>query len=255
MRTKYLLRVLPKNIRPYQIQNLTSVFATDISRNSVYQKMKDFYYAHLPLNLVRHRNYFNNNKRGFGENPFHSMWYLLFSEFKPVNCLEIGVYRGQVLTLWSMLARHFNYACKVAGVSPFSTAGDEVSKYIDVDYLADTIMNHEHFKLNKPDLCVDFSNGAKARNFISSRKWDLIYIDGSHDVDIVQSDFDLCLQNLADNGIIVMDDSSLYFDYEARDGSFAGHPGPSKIAKEIAQFKLNLIGGVGHNNIFKGRRT
>jgi len=47
-----------------------------------------------------------------------------------------------------------------------------------------------------------------------------------------------------------MDDSSLYFDYQAAPGAFSGHPGPSKVAKEISQKQLKLIGGIGHNNIF-----
>ena len=47
-----------------------------------------------------------------------------------------------------------------------------------------------------------------------------------------------------------MDDSSLYFDYKPGPDSFAGHSGPSKVAKEISQNQLKLVGGVGHNNIF-----
>ena len=31
---------------------------------------------------------------------------------------------------------------------------------------------------------------------------------------------------------------------------FIGHPGPSKVAKEIACKKMRLFGAVGHNNIF-----
>jgi len=34
------------------------------------------------------------NRRGFGENAFHTMWYLLLEEFKPATFLEIGVFRG-----------------------------------------------------------------------------------------------------------------------------------------------------------------
>jgi hypothetical protein len=40
------------------------------------------------------RHYFNQCRRGFGEDAFHAMWFLLFRQFRPVSFLEIGVYRG-----------------------------------------------------------------------------------------------------------------------------------------------------------------
>ena len=252
MKKKFLKRFLPKIIRSYQPLTLSEVFQKGLSRKDIYEIMDDFYYQHLPWQFVEHRKYFSKNSRGFGEDAFHSMWYLLFSEFKPVNCLEIGVYRGQVLTLWGLLTKHLNYRCDIGCISPFSSAGDSVSKYIDtVNYLDDTLVNHQYFNLETPEICVEFSTSEKAKLFISQKKWDLIYIDGSHDYDIVCQDFESSLNNLAPNGIIVMDDSSLYFDYPPKEGTFAGHPGPSRVAKEIAQNKLNMLGGVGHNNIFQ----
>jgi hypothetical protein len=252
MKKKFLLRLLPKMLRSYRPAALSEIFLKKLSRNEIYEIMDDFYFQHLPLQFVKHRKYFSKNSRGFGEDAFHSMWYLLFSEFKPVNCLEIGVYRGQTLTLWGLLARHFKYSCNIECVSPFSSAGDSVSKYNnEIDYLDDTLKNHKYFNLGDPKYCVEFSNSDKAKSFISQKKWDLIYIDGSHDYDIVCDDFETSLKNLAPKGIIVMDDSSLYFDYAPGKKSFAGHPGPSRVAKEIVQNKMHLLGGVGHNNIFQ----
>lgn len=213
--------------------------------------MKNYYERHLPWKFIQHRKYFSDNQRGFGEDAFHSMWYRIFNEFKPINCLEIGVYRGQSLTLWQLLARHIGYKAEIAGVSPFSSAGDSVSNYLDsVDYLEDTKKNHDAFDLDYPEFCIEYSTSDAAKNFISKTKWDLIYIDGSHDYDIVCEDWKISVQNLAEGGLIVMDDSSLYFDYVAGPGSFSGHPGPSRVAQEISQNELQLLGGVGHNNIF-----
>ena len=39
------------------------------------------------------------------------------------------------------------------------------------------------------------------------------FYHGNHDYKIVKSDFELSISNLSDNGFIVMDDSSLYFDF------------------------------------------
>ena len=56
---------------------------------------------------------------------------------------------------------------------------------------------------------------------------------------------------MSDDGFIVLDDSSLYFDFQQKKfGGFTGHPGPSKVAKDIAMKKMQFFGAVGHNNIF-----
>ena len=85
---------------------------------------------------------------------------------------------------------------------------------------------------------------------IEERK-NLIYIDGNHDYEVVKSDFELSMKNLSNDGFIVIDDSSLYFDFQQKKyGGFTGHPGPSKVAKDIAMEKTRFFGAVGHNNIF-----
>jgi len=247
----FLKRLLTNFLNKNASETITDILANSTNRNSIYKEMVDFYEKQLPWELVKHRKYFSENQRGFGEDAFHSMWYRIFNEFKPVNCLEIGVYRGQSLTLWKILANQLGYKARIAGVSPFSSAGDSVSNYLEqLDYLDDVKKNHDVFGLDYPEFCKEYSNSQVAKTFISQTNWDLIYIDGSHEYEIVCEDWALSVQNLAQGGLIVMDDSSLYFEYAAGPGSFAGHPGPSRVAKEIAQKELQLLGGVGHNNIF-----
>jgi len=43
-------------------------------------------------------------------------------QFAPGSFLEIGVYRGQVLSLISLLAKLEQKHCDIAGISPFSSA-------------------------------------------------------------------------------------------------------------------------------------
>jgi hypothetical protein len=179
------------------------------------------------------------------------MWYLLFLEFRPKNCLEIGVYRGQVVSLWSALSKSLNFDCKITGLSPFSSVGhDHYSN--DINYLEDTKNNFDFFKLPYCEFVQELSTSENAIKYMKSKKWDLIYIDGNHDYEIALSDFLIAQDNLSENGIIVMDDSSLYFDYTNR--GFPGFPGPSKVAKENAMKTMELIGGVGHNNIFRKKK-
>src|SRR5688572_12504381 len=105
-----------------------------------------FRYFHrcLPPSIKAHRRYFQRKRRGFGEDAFHTMWFLLLQEFRPRNFLEIGVYRGQTLSLIALLARHFGFVCEVHGISPFSSAGDSVSRYSQgIDYYDDTLRSEE----------------------------------------------------------------------------------------------------------------
>src|SRR5882724_5990251 len=98
--------------------------------NGFYAKCFRYFHTRLSLELRAHRSYFAARQRGFGEDAFHVMWFLIFREFKPRQFLEIGVYRGQTLSLATLLQRIFGCAGDVAGVSPFSSAGDSVSKYM-----------------------------------------------------------------------------------------------------------------------------
>ncbi len=75
----------------------------------------------MPQELKAHRGYFK--QRGFGENPFHVMWYLLFQQFKPANFLEIGVFGGQTISLVALCAHLKDLPCQTYGISPFVPVG------------------------------------------------------------------------------------------------------------------------------------
>ena len=220
-------------------------------RNELHAYMHHYLLHLAPIPLREHRYYFSQNMRGFGEGALHSMWWTIFQEFKPKLVLEIGVYRGQVVTLWGLAAKLLDFQCEVHGVSPFSPAGDQVSVYMDnLDYLKDTLSSNRHFDLADPYFIKAYSTDVDAINYIKSRKWDLIYIDGNHDYPVALADYLLCKDALADGGILVMDDSSLNTDFIPPTFSFAGHPGPSKVVQELAMNELHFLGGVGHNNVF-----
>lgn len=211
-----------------------------------------YFHLQLPSELREHRGYFIQNRRGFGEDAFHVMWFLLFREFRPENFLEIGVYRGQTLSLAALLQRQMAYAGTTTGISPFTSAGDSVSKYRrDVDYQQDTLNNFAHFSLPKPSLLKAFSTDADAVKLISSREWDCIYIDGNHDYDIALKDWEVCATHLKPNGLIVMDDSGLTTGYRPPLFATGGHPGPSKVAQEIDRTKFREVLQVGHNRVFQ----
>jgi len=222
--------------------------------NDVYMYFHHYFNHKLPKEIKNHREYIIKNKKGFGEDAFHAMWYKLMDEYKPKNLLEIGVYRGQVVSNWTLIGKLLNQNINVSGISPFSSFGDSVSEYLkDLDYYQDVQETFEELNLSKPTFIKGFSNDDKAVEYIKSKKWDMVYIDGGHDYKDVLFDYKLCLENLSDRGIIVIDDSSLYTDYNPLLFSFKGHPGPSLVAREYADKEMEFLGAVGHNCVYMKR--
>lgn len=219
--------------------------------NDVYEIFLNSF-KELPSKFIKHREYFSQG-RGFGEDAFHAMWYYLFEQFRPMNVLEIGVFRGQTISLFQMLVKHFNYDADIWGLAPLAAVNDSVSQFpTDVDYEKDIESNYAYFDLGVPKLFKASSIEKKARQFIKSRKWDLIYIDGNHDMPYVLSDYMNCADALTKDGILVIDDSSLNRDFN-RKGSFKGHVAPSEVLDKIAVHEFDLILSVGHNNVLKNK--
>ena len=221
-------------------------------RNELYGYMHHYFANLCPKPVRRHRQYYCKNNRGFGEHAFHAMWWLLLREFRPGRCLEIGVYRGQVISLWGLIGTTLHFPCEVHGISPFSATGDAVSAYDeDIPYRDDTLASFRAFDLEAPTLIVADSKDARASRHISSLAWDLIYVDGNHDYDTALSDFKLSRDNLRSGGLLVMDDASLGTSFRPPRFAFAGHPGPSRVVREEANSQLEHLGWVGHNNVFR----
>jgi hypothetical protein len=217
-----------------------------------YERCFQYFHTRLPDSLRKHRTYFESNGRGFGEKSFHVMWFLLFREFSLESFLEIGVYRGQTLSLAALLSRYFGYSCFVQGISPFSSAGDSVSEYLERDdYYSDTFKNFAHFSLPVPKLLKALSTDDAAVELIASREWSCIYIDGNHDYATVRQDWNLCSAHLRSGGLIVLDDAGLTTKYSPPIFATGGHPGPSQLAQEIDQSRFREILQVGHNRVFQ----
>ena len=212
-----------------------------------------YFHRQLPDDLRAHRQYFQRDHRGFGEDVFHTMWFLLFREFQPKSFLEIGVYRGQILSLLALLQKQWAGSIDVTGISPFTPLSDSVSRYMkDIDYLTDTLQNFERFNLPPPQLVRARSTDREAVDHIASRSWDCIYIDGGHDYETVKADWKVCSRSLVLNGIIVLDDAALYTSYRLpQPFNFKGHPGPSRVADEVDRSRFREILQVGHNRVFQ----
>lgn len=264
-----LRRYIEGNIRAHQAQAaLREVLAApapalhDFTRSDWSRSLKEptafyldalrYFHNELPDEVRKHRAYFKIARRGFGEDAFHTLWWMLFEKFRPAQFLEIGVYRGQTLTLAALLKRHFGIEGNVVGISPFLPAGDLVSTYRkDVNYLDDTQANFAHFQLPQPELVKAFSTDEAAKSRIAAQAWDLVYIDGNHDYEVALEDWKNCSAASKPGGLIALDDSGLSSSYQPPLFATGGHPGPSRLAREIDRSHFEEILQVGHIRIFQ----
>lgn len=228
-----------------------------MNRNEIYKYFLFHFYKYSSKKISKHRYYFSQKKRGYGEDAFHSMWSYLFYKFQPISILEIGVYRGQTLSLFKILSEQLGLKSEVFGISPLDSSADEFSSYVNIDYESDISLNFKKFNLQKPKIIKSLSASQESREFIKSKEWDLIYVDGSHDYEDVVRDVKISINNLKSGGFLVLDDSSLFTEFDPelnvkfKVKSFKGHEGPSAVFQEMLKRKdCTLFLGVGHNNVF-----
>ncbi len=205
-------------------------------------------YLFLPKKYKRHRQFFRSDQRGFGEDAFHAVWKYVFSKYKPSSCLEIGVYRGQTISLWKMIQIDMKIDGCIQGLTPLSSIDDAVSEYVEINYYDDISKNYAFFDLGSPNIVQGMSTNEAVKREFAADSYDLVYVDGGHDYETVLNDYTFSLKILKHGGVLCFDDSSLYFETE---GKFKGHPGPSAVVTQFALKELDYLFTAGHLNFFR----
>lgn len=191
---------------------------------------------------------------GFGELSFTWSWKILVDSL-PDNFkfLEIGVYKGRVLSQVGMLAKNINKKCSILGVTPLSESGDKYSNYEKDNYLE--IIQQNFKKLNNTIDNLKIIKGYSQNKDVIERvskeeKYNMIFIDGSHDYQDVVHDILTYSKLLIIGGYLVMDDASLYLNYSY--GQFKGHADVSKACKDYLENnkKFEELYAVGHNRVW-----
>ena len=140
--------------------------------------------------LFEHKSFFDGAVMGYGPVCFHFLWDQLVHEGPEVmRFLEIGVYKGQVLSLMGLLAKYYNKTIYVTGISPFSGDGDKYSEYNPNEPYKQLVLNYcKQYSDIPPTLIEAKSQDSLAISQVAKENYDILYIDGCHDYEVVKGD-------------------------------------------------------------------
>jgi len=205
--------------------------------------------------LKSHRDQVEYMQLGFGDREFSWLWKLLVDIMpQSFKALEIGVYKGQVISLWSLLAERENKDAQIFGITPLSGIQDEIcAAHEDLNYYQEIKNTFNVFNLDFNQLTI-IKGLSQDKYIIEEAKkyseYDIIYIDGNHSYQGVVDDLNNYCSMLKIGGYLVCDDSSNYTTLPYY--RFKGIETVSRACRDILynndQFKH--LASVGHNNIF-----
>ena len=154
--------------------------------------------------LKAYRDWIEANAFGFGERCFLWMWNEIVKKMpNEFTFMEIGVFRGQILAIVSLLAERHGKKVRRIGITPLDTSDG----HWESDYEADIIRLHDVFNIKDDyELIRLDSTNPNAIKLASQNPPDVLYIDGGHTYEVVKSDLTHYLPILKVGGTLVIDD-------------------------------------------------
>jgi hypothetical protein len=228
--------------------------------------------------LKAHRDWVEKNAWGFGDRAFHYMWYLILRDDvlkrpKP-KLLEIGVYKGQVISLWALIAIQLQSSAMVTAISPFESAKpwfaqsrvlnriaqmlfkayrDDIRSanlYENENYLECVHRIFRQFGLSEANVTFlrGYSQDPHVYQQVTDRAFDVIYIDGGHRYEQVIQDLTNYSRLVTAGGYLVLDDASCN-----QPGSkfWKGHESVSRAADDWGAPGFTNVLNVGHNRVYR----
>lgn len=226
--------------------------------------------------LKAHRDWVESNLWGFGDRGFHYLWLLILqhlgaaSSAEPLSALEVGVYKGQVISLWALCAHRLGVDLKITAISPFAgtiarTRFIRILKrlfqpsyrkmianhnmYHQDDYLAACQTIFKQFGLPFEKVRTLRGSSADPKIYAQAKDllFDLVYIDGDHSFEGSRTDIVQYGPLIKPGGFLVMDDASCELPGQ---GFFKGHASVSKAARIIPSLGFKNVLNVGHNRVY-----
>ena len=225
--------------------------------------------------LKSHRDFVEENEWGMGFRAFHYMWVLLLEDchqrFGHVRSLEIGVYMGQVISLWGLIAKNRGLDVEISAISPFSgnqprlrfirsickrfspryqARKEAGSLYYDDDFLGRSRFIYEKFAgdFSSVKIYKGLSTDRNIQRKIAENRFHIIYVDGDHSFEAASADIAFYAPLIEPGGYLVMDDAA-YFLPGTR--GFRGYESVARACEKIEPMGFRNILNVGHNRIYQ----
>lgn len=203
--------------------------------------------------LKAHRDWVEQNGFGFGERSFLWMWWLIIDKMPDeFSFMEIGVYKGQILSLVKLIANMQGKKVIRYAITPLT--GDNW-QYQDSDYAKDIETIHDQFGLEKDyHIFQGLSSDTAIISETRQLKVDILYVDGAHDHLSVFNDLVTYYPIVNKDGYIVCDDACN--DLHLASGYFHGHQSCTDGVNEFFNMRAHkdqfeFVGNVVHNRIYK----
>jgi hypothetical protein len=234
-------------------------FPKEIRHRKLYElfekKIEDFDLQNQNI-LQKHHNL---TKESWHELIFYYMWLLLIQSV-PNNFkfLEIGVYKGRVLSLIELLNKHLNKNGIIKGISPLSTTGDKYAAYENLNYYKCIENNYKKLGLDIKNINI-IQGYSQDPNIVkkASDQYDIIFIDGCHDYEIVCKDIENYGSMIKKNGLLVIDDCACHIDFPyskhtERGVPYYGYTDVSNAVKDkIDTTKFKFLFAISHNIVWQ----
>lgn len=226
--------------------------------------------------LAGHRKYIEENLLGFGDAAFHSMWARILEaaihRHKKVRALEIGVFKGQVISLWGLLGATFNWPIGITAISPLKgtplpkTKTMHKIKWLISKKYRERIRNSDFYENDKYEeniqgifskynleyskirMLKGFSTDQKIISETKNLQFEILYVDGDHTFEGALHDFRVYGAKVVKGGWLVADDAGC-----SLPGTkfWKGHEAVSRAVQVLPSLGFKNVLNVGHNRVFE----
>lgn len=226
--------------------------------------------------LLRHRAYVERHQLGYGDAAFHALWGCLLpaaaARYGRIRALEIGVFKGQVISLWALLARELALELEIHALTPLTgnppkpkTIWNRIRYRLDRAYREEVatgnfyptedyeLIIRDHFKYHQLSFdTVKLHRGystdpALLANLVDAR-FEVIYVDGDHREAGARHDFATFGAKVVPGGWLIADDAA--FDLPGTT-FWKGYPQVTAALSELAPLGFVNVLNVGHNRVFQ----
>jgi len=227
--------------------------------------------------LAAHRRHVEQAQLGFGDPAFHALWARLLeaaaARFPEVRALEIGVFKGQVISLWSLLARERHLPVRISALSPlsgqprprqgrliewlryrldrrFRERSDNGDFYAAEDYerIVRDHFGHHGLDFREITLHRGYSTDPALLAELRDESYHLIYVDGDHTLAGARHDFQTFAPKVVPGGWLVADDAGCDLPGAA---FWKGHAAVSQAVRDLPALGFTNVLNVGHNRVYQ----